>query len=288
MSKIITIKLTRGGSTSGPFTISDDWGNIIATEVTIGTLINGVSYNVDDNLTMITIESTGNCVFKKTKLISTVTPIQLRTTSFVKSVSACLWRHLTTVRTFNEFYGVVEPYIIEYVFSYQYQDEILQNVKSYDKVYKYLPDDTGVFSYTARLAVDNAWFNQAILYNNQQCTGVLTLVPKPQHNLRAYSLYPIYGTEDKIITYTKSDNFYQYNTFWDVVKDKNQTIAVTSCESLSYDGIINQANMDYSTRSFKKAPLRAKDLKVRHSLTDRSDIHIVSQFIVTPTQISYK
>jgi len=46
--------------------------------------------------------------------------------------------------------------------------------------------------------------------------------------------------------------------------------------------------MDYGKRSFKKEPLRSKDLKVRHILDNSSIAHIVSQFIVTPAQISYK
>jgi len=47
-------------------------------------------------------------------------------------------------------------------------------------------------------------------------------------------------------------------------------------------------NMDYGKRSFKKEPLRAKDLKVRHILDNSSQAHIVSQFIIAPAQISYK
>ena len=46
--------------------------------------------------------------------------------------------------------------------------------------------------------------------------------------------------------------------------------------------------MDYGKRSYKKEPLRAKDLKVRHILDNSSTAHIVSQFIVAPSQISYK
>ena len=287
MSKIITIKLTKASNTSGPFTISDQEGNIIATNVTIDVLITGISYSVDDSVVMITIESTGDCPFKKTKNVTTVTPIQLRSTNFIRTQMGCLWRHLV-FNSFNNYYGVIEPYIIEYPVAYSFQDEILQAVKDYTKVFKYLPNSTGVFSYTDRITVDDGYFNQAILYNGQQCTGVLTLVPKPRHNLSMYNSYPIYGTEDKTITYTKSDSFYQYNGFFDIVKDKSVPIATTSCESLSYDGIINQSNMQYGNMSFRKSPMRAKDLKVRHSLTDRSDIHLVSQFIVTPSQISYK
>ncbi len=86
----------------------------------------------------------------------------------------------------------------------------------------------------------------------------------------------------------KSDNFYQYNTFWSLVKNKSLPLFVTTCESMSLDKVVNQVNMDYGKRSFKKEPLRAKDLKVRHILDNDSKVHLVSQFILTPAQISYK
>jgi hypothetical protein len=62
----------------------------------------------------------------------------------------------------------------------------------------------------------------------------------------------------------------------------------TSCESLSVDKVLNQANMNYGVKSFRKEPFRAKGLLVRHILDDRSDAHLVSQFIIAPSQISYK
>ena len=108
------------------------------------------------------------------------------------------------------------------------------------------------------------------------------------HNLQAYNQYPIYNTNSKTITYTKSDNFYQYNTFWALEKSSQVPLFNTSCESLSIDKVINEANMDYGVRSFKKATLRAKELKVRHILDNSSTTHLVSQFILTPAQISYK
>jgi hypothetical protein len=195
---------------------------------------------------------------------------------------------LTNVIHYNKYYDNVEPYIIEYPFAYQSYDQILQNVKDYSKVYNYLPLVDGVFNDNARIEVDNQWFNKAVLYNGQQSTGVLELVPKPINNLKQYLVYPIYNEFSKTITYTKSDNFYQYNTFWGLVKNKSIPLFSTSCESLSIDKIVNQANMDYGKRSFKKEPLRAKELKVRHILDDKSTAHIVSQFIIAPAQISYK
>ena len=287
MAKTIIIKLTSSGPGMGPFTISDEFGNIMATDVSIDQLINGVTYSVPDNVTMVTLKSSGKCNTKKTFPITVTNPVAIAASQYTQTRTACIWRHLTNTEIYNTFYGNIEPYIIEYPFAYQYQDEILQSVQDYTKAYKYLPTDDGVFNYNRKIAI-NDYFNKAVLYNDQQSTGVLELAPKPINNLKDYLKYPIYNTDSKTIMFTKSDNFYQYNTFWSLVRDKSVPLFVKSCESLSIDKLVNQPNMDYGKRSFKKEPLRAKDLKVRHILDNKSETHLVSQFIITPSQISYK
>lgn len=289
MAKTITVKLTKAGNrATGPFTVKDNLGNFLDLSVSRQALIDGKVYSVDDSAVAILIISEGKCV------IEDYVPI---TEEYVDKIAAIrckiyntgsIWRHLTNTLIYNQFYGLVEPYIIEYPFAYQSYDEILQNVKDYTKAYKYLPIPDGVFNDNARIETDNQYFNKAVLYNGQQSTGILELVPKPKNNLSQYMTYPIYNLDSKTITYTKSDNFYQYNTFWSLVKYKNVPLFNTTCESLSIDKVVNQDNMDYGKRSFKKEPLRAKDLKIRHILDNASDAHLVSQFIVAPAQISYK
>jgi hypothetical protein len=288
MPKTIIIKLTSSGPTAGPFTIIDQLGNTLATGVSKADLISGVSYVVDDLVNVITVESTGKCKSKKNFPVTTVNPVSLAATTYKQISTACIWRHLKNPVVYNYFYGNIEPYIIEYPFAYQYQDEILQSVQDYTKAYRYFPDPDGISDDNRKIETDNAWFNKAVLYNGQQSTGVLELVPKPINNLKEYLKYPMYNAESKTITFTKSDNFYQYNTFWSLVKDKQLPLFIRTCESLSLDKVVNQVNMDYGKRSFKKEPLRAKELRVRHILDNRYDAHLVSQFIYTPAQISYK
>jgi hypothetical protein len=288
MTKTVVIRLTCSGGRTGPFDIYDNLGTVLGIDISKQNLIDGYTVSVDDTVTIIEIRSKGKCKTILTIPIETATIEQLAALQYIVCDTASIWRHLTSVVHYNKYYDNVEPYIIEYPFSYQSYDEILQNVKDYSKVYNYLPVLDGVFNDNAQIAVDNQWFNKAVLYNSQQSTGILELVPKPMHNLKQYLTYPIYNAESKTITYTKSDNFYQYNTFWGLVKNKALPLFTTSCESLSIDKVVNQVNMDYGKRSFKKEPLRAKDLKVRHILDDSSIAHIVSQFIITPAQISYK
>ena len=106
--------------------------------------------------------------------------------------------------------------------------------------------------------------------------------------MKEYMSYPKFNSNSKTITFTKSDNFYQYNDFWSLNKSSQVPLFNVSCESLSIDKIINEDNMDYGVRSFKKSPLRAKELKIRHILDNSCSTHIVSMFIFANTQISYK
>jgi hypothetical protein len=289
MSKVVYIKLARSAPNAGPFTIYDNFGNVLAMNVSMQDLIGGVGYPVDDNVSRVSIESKGRCKFRKSIPVdNNISIVEYTNTKYVQTATGCIWRHLKNPQIYNTYYGATEPYIIEYPFAYKYYDEILQNVKDYTKVYQYLPDQFGVFDDNRKIQLDDAWFNKAVLYNDQQSSGTLELVAKPMNNLKEYMKYPIYNAESKTITYTKSDNFYQYNTFWSLVKNKKELLFTKSCESLSIDKMVNQSNMDYGKRSYRKEPLRAKDLKVRHILDNRSDIHLVSQFITVPTMISFK
>ena len=177
MAKTIIIKLTSSGPTAGPFTIIDQLGNTLATGVSKEDLISGVSYVVDDAVNVITIESTGKCKSKKNFPVTTVNPVSLAATTYNQISTACIWRHLKNLVVYNYFYGNIEPYIIEYPFAYQYQDEILQSVQDYTKAYRYFSDPDGVSDDNRKIETDNAWFNKAVLYNGQQSTGVLELVP---------------------------------------------------------------------------------------------------------------
>lgn len=289
MAKIITIRIKRAGSRTSIFSLSDDRGNILATDVSRDTLIQGLSFSVDDSVMVIVLTYIGNdCCGKTVNIpIRTITRQQMVDMVHTPNNTASLWRHLTNPLLYNHFYGCIHPYIIEYPFAYQYYDEIVQNIKDFTKTFIYLPPVNHVFDSNRRIQT-NAYFNKAILYNDQQSSGVLTLDKKPVSDMKSYMAYPKFNTNNKTITYTKSDNFYQFNTFWNIVKDPLLPLFVSTCTSLSIDKEVNQENMEYTARTYRKDPLRAKDLMVRLILDNTSSIHLITQFIISPSQLSYK
>lgn len=283
MSKNVYIKLTRFGPNVGPFNIYDQWGNLIAEDVTKKSLIEGVGYILSGGVTMIKLVSTGDCSYEKIVPIVQMTNQQFFQTESVEISTGCIWRHLTNNNIYNTYYGVIKPYVIEHPLAFEYYSEILQNVKDQTTSYRY----TNTLSSVDRIEVDG-YFNKAIVYNGEQSSGILNLVPKPIRNLRSYMSYPQYNSDSKTITYAKSDGMYQYNDFWNVVKDSSQPLFNPSCESLSIDREVNQTNMDYGKRSFSKPPIRGKEVRIRHILDNQSDLHLISRILFAPHQLSYK
>lgn len=290
MAKTVLIKIKKAGSRTSTFSISDDRGNVLATNVSKKDLIEGMAFSVGNDVKVIVLTYSGSDCCSKTLNIpvSTLTKQEIVDIKYSPVNTASLWSHLKNPLLYNNFYGCIHPYIIEYPFVYQYYDEIVQNVKDYTKVYTYLPAINHKFDANRKIQTDNKYFNKAVLYNDQQSTGILNLVEKPTNNMKEYLSYPKLNSDSKTITFTKSDNFYQFNTFWNVVKDKSQPLFTSTCESMSIDKEVNQSNMEYTSRAFKKDPIRAKDLKVRLILDNDSSSHLVTQFIVTSSQISYK
>lgn len=287
MAKNIFIKLIKASIKSGPFSITTNTGIVLDNNLSRKDIIDGVSFSVENNVISIRIKSLGKCKTERVFTIGTIIPSQIAAASYSPSKKACLWTHLKTIKLYNNYYGIIEPYIIEYPFSYQFQDQILQNVKDYTKAYKYDLNNDFAFDENDKIETNDKWFNKAVLYNGQQSSGILELFPKQLNNLSAYLQYPKFNKSSKSIVFTKSDNFYQYNTFWNVVKNREVPLFLKTCESISIDKVVNQDNMEYGSRSFKKDPIRAKGLKIRHILDNSSEVKLVSQFIITPSQISH-
>lgn len=290
MAKTIIIKIKSSGNRLGTFSISDDRGNVLAINISKQDLINGEVFSVADEVNVIVITYEGNnCCDKVINIpISVLTRQENADIQFEVKNTASLWKHLTDPTLYNNFYGCIHPYVLEYPFAYPYQDEVVQNITDYTKAFTYSESINHIFDDNNKIQTDDKYFNKVIVYNDQQSSGLLKLDPKPVNNMKAYLAYPKFNLNSKTITFTKSDNFYQFNTFWNVVKDKTKPLFLSTCESMSIDKVINEDNMQYTTRSFRKEPIRAKDLKVRLILDNTSDVHLVSQFFTQDSQISYK
>lgn len=197
-----------------------------------------------------------------------------------KNDTVCtVWNHNQTFTLFNNFYGQDYPYIIEYPFSYEYLDQLLQYVEEYMTVLQYNED--GIYIEPN----DTIYFTQAIVYNKQASTGLLNLIPKDINNRAQYFSYPKYNSDSIDVLVTKVDHMYSYNMIWNNLSSPNLTQWLNNCTPSQGSKTLNQTNFDYSVKSFKKYPLRAKDTLIREMANRTLNPYkMISKFIVAKTQ----
>lgn len=193
-----------------------------------------------------------------------------------------IWNHNTTFDLFNNYFGVSCPYILEYPFSYKLLNEKLQSITDYCTVLKPI----GFQEYTE--LDDNSYFDSVICYNNQQNSGLRVFVPKDNTNLFQNRKYPIYNTNSISILVEKTNNLFHYNMLWDITNDSTKTTWLANCQTSIGDKQLDNSNLIYINRSFKKYLLQAKECKIRLNLSSRNDIKIISRFILIETQNDYK
>ena len=104
-------------------------------------------------------------------------------------------------------------------------------------------------------------FDKAIIYNNEQVSGLLNLVSQPFNDPWGGLNYPIVTPIDMSILASKVEQKFRFNQFWDITNDRgefsNAEQSVFDTECNGYIRPLNQTNLNYF-----KTPTERK--KFRH------------------------
>ena len=174
--------------------------------------------------------------------------------------SGSLWRHNVRCDLFSNYYGVDYPWEVEVI---ENTGQIVNTIRSVE--YQL---ESYVYKGDLLLACgDDRWhdldfnFDESIIYNSEQVSGLLKLDLTPKEDPFAALQYPIIGTNDIRILYSKEEQKYRFNQFWDITDDRGEFTGIQRSKFITqmngYIKDLNAANLNYA-----KDPLQHK--KFRH------------------------
>ena len=187
-----------------------------------------------------------------------------------------IWRHNYRCDLFANYYDVDYPWEVELV---ENTGQMVTTVRSLEyqlETYVYKGD-------LINGCGDDRWhdldfnFDKSIIYNSEQVSGLLTLIPHPKEDPLSMITYPIIGGSDIQILYSKEEQKYRFNQFWDITRDRDefttypaptyqyqpgvtpldspgQNIFITQLNGYIKD--LNQNNLAYSKTSDQRKKLR--------------------------------
>lgn len=148
-----------------------------------------------------------------------------------------IWKHNVTKKSYNTYYGKPYPFIVDLQQTGKFNNEIVKDIQYFVDVIKYYNNYDYKF-------LKNKGFNQAVVYNNYQSSGLLEL--KEKSNVHKTKLYdrteiPLIGKESK----------YRFNGFKNIAKldglnwlfDPDNVIKKVNTGNMNY--LDNSTNNDY-------------------------------------------
>jgi hypothetical protein len=178
-------------------------------------------------------------------------------TTQTSGVASSIWKHGNFTNSFCKFYGVDYPFTIDYVSSTGQTVNTTRSVEYLLESYVY--DTDGI----DRFQILDYNFDEAIIYNTEQTSGLLNLNPTPKNNAPLLVNYPIVNPSSIDILYSKEEQKIRFNQFWDITNNRGEFFAgvlvqqpIWNTELNGYVRVLNPANLNYAKPAFERKKFR--------------------------------
>ena len=202
-----------------------------------------------------------------------------------------LWRHNSRCDLYGNYYGVDYPWEVELIENTGQAVTTLRNLEYQLESYVYKGNlENG--------CADDRWhdldfnFDQAIIHNSEQVSGLLRLELSPKNDPYSILQYPIVGLNDIRILYSKEEQKYRFNQFWDITDDRGEFTGVQrsifNTESNGYIRNLNALNLNYSKDPFQHKKFRHYYNKVVLRKTRAEDRKMILKLANTKLNNSFR
>mgnify|MGYP003144261980 CR=1 FL=1 len=166
-------------------------------------------------------------------------------------LSTGIWKHNDRNDLFVNFYDEDYPWEIDLIESTGINVNTVRSIEYELESYVYKnfhPSDP--FNGSDRFHRLDFNFDEAIIYNSEQVSGLLKLNISPKNNAPLLTTYPIIGLADIQILYSKEEQKYRFNQFWDITNDRGEftntenSIFITRLNGYVKD--LNAVNLNYN------------------------------------------
>ena len=151
-----------------------------------------------------------------------------------------IWKHNDRCDLFCNYYNKSYPFEVEFISSTGQSVATVRSIEYILEVYKYYNDCRD------RLHILDQNFDQAMIYNSEQISGLLEMEIKDKANPLTLLGYPQVGKQSIKINFAKEENKYRFNQFWDITKNRGEFQAAdTSMFITKPNGYQFEINPDY-------------------------------------------
>ena len=172
-----------------------------------------------------------------------------------------IWIHNERCDLYCNYYGKDYPFEVEFTVNTGGVVNTLRSIEYIMEAYKYAPNCYD------RFHVLDFNFDEATLYNTEQVSGLLKLNLTPKNNPTLMLQYPIINPTNIDVLFSKVENKYRFNQFWDVTDDRGEyNLAaqrpIWNTAPNGYVRVLNSNNLNYNKPQLQRKKFRHYTISV--------------------------
>ncbi len=201
--------------------------------------------------------------------------------NFESGIDGSVWSHGVTNKSYQVYYGKLYPFTFEYLTNQSVSINLINSIEYVLDTVRYHNE----FDYFYNRNIN---FNEAIIYNEHQSTGLLELVVRNENDLSQVGVYPKYMQDRIKILTTNSENIWRVNSFYDLVKSQTNNVPLFLNSCANDSKFINNTNINYYISDLNKARMRSKQCRIRLTNSIYSNYSFKFNFAQTNQIKSYR
>ena len=166
-----------------------------------------------------------------------------------------IWIHNERCDLYCNYYGVDYPFEVEFMVNTGQTVNTLRSIEYLMEAYKYAEncyDRFHVLDYN---------FDEAVIFNTEQVSGLLKLNLSPKNDPQAILGFPVINATDIDVLFSKEENKYRFNQFWDITDDRGEFNPIAQrpiwdTEPNGYVRFLNPNNLNYLKPEFQRKKFR--------------------------------
>ena len=163
---------------------------------------------------------------------------------FITIDSKSFWKHNVRCDSYCNFYGINYPFEIETIVNLCQNVSTVRSVEYQMEAYQYKDNCRD------KIHLLDFNFDRAVLYNSEQVSGLLNLNINPKNDPFGIITYPQINPASIDVLYSKEENKYRFNQFWDITADRGEFTGLArniwNTSPNGYIRTLNAANLDYA------------------------------------------
>ena len=203
------------------------------------------------------------------------------------STGSSSWNHNLSIYTYQNYYNKLYPYILEYNVNTFPQVSTINSITLMQDIQEYY-SDYEYYSLSTANKKNLANFTKAIIYNKEQSTGIIKLIPEEFGNTRQKISYPRMTTTGIEALISRREHMYTFNGFWNVAAQGNgQPLWSTQWSDLvtqyPIDKVPNTKSVRPVSVSYQKSKIKSDFAKVRLIQDQYSRFKFINTIQITQT-----